>query len=86
MNRKDLIDAVSKALPSRADAVTAVRVAFETIRAALNRGEKVMISNFGAFRVKEHPPGTRRNPKTGQTVSVPTRRRVRFKASRRLLD
>ena len=86
MNRKDIIETLSRVLASRTDAARAVHVAFETIRSALNKGEKVMISNFGTFRVREHLPAKRRNPKTGETVDVPARRHVRFKASRNLLD
>lgn len=86
MNRLDIIKTVSKVLTTKGEAALAVETAFETVRAALNRGEKVVISNFGTFRVKSRQPRSGRNPKTGEAVSVPARRGVRFKASKNLLE
>ncbi len=86
MNRLDIIKAVSKVLTTKGESALAVETTFETVRAALSRGEKVVISNFGTFRVKARQPRTGRNPKTGEQVSVPARRGVRFKASKNLLE
>jgi integration host factor subunit beta len=86
MNRLDIIKSVSKVLTTRGEAALAVETTFETVRQALARGEKVVISNFGTFRVKPRQPREGRNPKTGAKVSVPARRGVRFKASKNLLD
>ena len=86
MNRLDIIKAVSKVLTTRGEAALAVETTFDTVRQALARGEKVVISNFGTFRVKARQPREGRNPKTGEKVSVPARRGVRFKASKNLID
>lgn len=86
MNRLDIIKSVAKVLTTRGEAALAVETAFETIRQALSRGEKVVVSNFGTFRVKSRQPRVGRNPKTGEQVSVPSRRGVRFKASKNLLE
>lgn len=85
MNRLDIIKAVAKILTTKGDATKAVETTFETVRAALAREEKVVISNFGTFRVKHRQQRLGRNPKTGQQVSVPPRKGVRFKASKNLL-
>lgn len=86
MNRLDIIKNVAKVLSTKGEAAAAVETAFETVRQALNKGEKVVISNFGTFRVKARQPRVGRNPKTGEQVSVPSRRGVRFKASKNLLE
>lgn len=86
MNRLDIIRAVAKVLASKGEASKAVHATFDTIRQALNGNEKVVISNFGTFRVKARQARSGRNPKTGETVSVPPRKGVRFKASRNLLS
>ena len=86
MNRLDIIKAVAKVLTTKGESALAVETTFETVRQALNRGEKVVISNFGTFRVKSRQPRTGRNPKTGEPVTVPARRGVRFKASKNLLE
>lgn len=85
MNRLDIIKAVSKVLSTKGEAARAVETTFETIRGALNNGEKVVISNFGTFRVKQRQQRQGRNPKTGDSVTVPPRKGVRFKASKNLL-
>ena len=85
MNRLDIIKAVSKVLTTKSEAAEAVHAAFKTMSDALKNGEKVVISNFGTFRVKERAERQGRNPKTGEAVHVPRRRSVRFKASKNLL-
>ena len=52
MNRLDIIKAVAKVLTTKGEAALAVETTFETIRLSLNQGDKVVISNFGTFRVK----------------------------------
>jgi len=86
MNRLDIIRAVAKVLTTKGEAARAVETAFETVREALNAGDKVVISNFGTFRVKSRQARHGRNPKTGESVEVPPRRGVRFKASKNLLE
>jgi DNA-binding protein HU-beta len=85
MNRLDIIKAVAKVLTTKGEAARAVETTFDTIRQALSSNEKVVISNFGTFRVKHRQQRVGRNPKTGQQVTVPPRRGVRFKASKNLL-
>jgi nucleoid DNA-binding protein len=84
MNKLDIIKAVAKVLTTKGEAVRAVETTFETIRTALGRDEKVVISSFGTFRVKHRQQRQSRNPKTGQPVAVPPRKGVRFKASKNL--
>jgi nucleoid DNA-binding protein len=86
MNRLDVIKSVAKVLTTKGEAAIAVEATFDAIRQGLIRGEKVVVSNFGTFRVKSRQPRTARNPKTGETVTVPGRRGVRFKASKNLLE
>ncbi|OGR83349.1 MAG: hypothetical protein A3J74_02965 [Elusimicrobia bacterium RIFCSPHIGHO2_02_FULL_57_9] len=86
MNRLDIIRAVAKVLTTKGEAAQAVETTFETIRSALNNEQKVVISNFGTFRVKHRQEREGRNPKTGQHVTVPPRKGVRFKASKNLLS
>ena len=86
MNRLDIIKAVSEVLTTKGEAASAVRRIFDVITNSLRNGEKVVISNFGTFRVKSRRPRQGRNPKTGSIVSVPPRRGIRFKASKNVLN
>ncbi len=40
------------------------------IEGAMTRGDRVELRGFGAFSVKNRPPRTGRNPRTGQKVAV----------------
>jgi len=57
-----------------------VKTIFETIEAALVRGERVEIRGVGIFTVKEHAPRVGRNPRTGEAVQIPAKRRPNFKS------
>ena len=46
---------------------------------ALIRGERIEIRNFGIFKTKITKPRIARNPQTGETLSLPARRKVTFK-------
>ncbi|MBI3298338.1 MAG: integration host factor subunit beta [Elusimicrobia bacterium] len=86
MNRLDIIKAVAQTLTTKGEAAKAVETTFEVVRQALRSGDKVVISNFGTFRVKGRQARVGRNPKTGESVEVPPRKGVRFKASKNLLS
>jgi nucleoid DNA-binding protein len=51
---------------------------------ALRDNRKVVISNFGTFKVKERMPRQMRNPKTNARVMVGPRKSIRFKPSKKL--
>ncbi|HSP66011.1 MAG TPA: HU family DNA-binding protein [Candidatus Deferrimicrobium sp.] len=58
-----------------------VRWFFDTISTALEKGDEVRIHGFGSFRTAQRAARMGRNPRTGEAVSVPARRVVRFAAS-----
>ena len=47
-----------------------VNAVLDEIEGAMTRGDRVELRGFGAFSVKNRPPRTGRNPRTGQKVSV----------------
>jgi nucleoid DNA-binding protein len=74
MRLKELNDAIAAACNVRANVVTAVQnETFRQIRAALDRGEKVVLPDFGSFVVKE---GAATEP------GAPAKRVVRFREQR----
>ena len=58
-----------------------VDLVFEMMKETLGRGEKIKISGFGNFvlRDKRQRPG--RNPQTGEPIKISERRVLTFKAS-----
>jgi len=63
-----------------------VETVFESIKDALKQGEKIEIRGFGNFRLKERQPRKARNPKTGESVDVPQKKAIRFKAGKALKE
>lgn len=53
---------------------------------SLDVNDKISIPGLGAFFMKERAAHMSRNPKTGASVSVPTKRKVSFKPSKDLKD
>jgi integration host factor subunit alpha len=66
---------------SRKESAELVDLVFEMMKETLGRGEKIKISGFGNFvlRDKRQRPG--RNPQTGQPINITERRVLTFKAS-----
>jgi nucleoid DNA-binding protein len=54
------------------------------LAAALAAGDAVELRGFGSLEVKERKERKARNPRTGETVIVPPRRRVLFRPGREL--
>ena len=46
----------------------------------LAKGETVELRNFGIFKVKSRKARTGRNPRTGESIPIPGKKAVRFKA------
>ena len=66
---------------SRKESAELVDLVFEMMKETLGRGEKIKVSGFGNFvlRDKRQRPG--RNPQTGQPIKISERRVLTFKAS-----
>ena len=85
MNKLELIREVSKIMPSETEAKMLVNRIFEVIIDNLKSGEKVVISNFGTFKISERKAKQARNPKTNEKVMVGAKKGIRFKASKKVL-
>lgn len=81
MNKTELIAAVAeKAGLSKKDADAAVSAVFDAVTAELAKGEKVQLIGFGTFEVRERAEKTGRNPRTGETMTIPASKVPAFKA------
>ena len=61
-----------------------VEALLEIVRQALARGEDIRIAGFGKFHTRFRWAKRGRNPRTGETIIIPSRRTVAFKAFRKL--
>ena len=59
---------------------------FHEISAALARGDRVELRDFGAFTVKKRAARTGRNPRTGETVAVQAKACPFFKPGKALRE
>lgn len=80
MTKKDIALKVSDATGIRQVIVKQVLEGiFDCVIGSLLRDEKIELRNFGVFKIKTRRPRIGRNPRTGQTVPVPSRRVVVFR-------
>ena len=83
MNKTHLIDAIQKELGPAATKKCAAAALNATL-AAISKAvatEKVQLVGFGTFETKTRPARTGRNPRTGETMTIPASTVVSFKAS-----
>jgi integration host factor subunit beta len=69
---------------SQRDIKKIVNVILATIVDAMARGGRVELRDFGTFSVRVREGGHRRNPKTGEVVTVARKAWPHFKAGREM--
>jgi DNA-binding protein HU-beta len=69
---------------TKTKAEIAVETVFESMKRALAHGDRIELRGFGVFNVKPRKTGIGRNPRTGQEVSIPPGKAVRFKPGKEL--
>jgi nucleoid DNA-binding protein len=84
VNKLDLIQEVAKVVPTQTEAKAAVNRIFAAMGRALQEGDKVVVQGFGSFHVVMRKSKPARNPRTGEAVRIPPRRRVKFKMGKEL--
>lgn len=87
MNKNDLIAAVAEAAElSKTDATRAVDAVFDSITEALKKGSEVRLVGFGTFVVTSRKATEGRNPRTGETIAIPSVKQPKFRAGKGLKD
>ena len=87
MNKQDLIGSVADSTGmSRTEAVRAVEAVFDTIGAALKRGDEVRLVGFGTFSVSNRKASTGRNPRTGEPMQIPASASPKFRPGKTFKD
>ena len=88
MTKSELILRIGELNPHlyHRDVERIVATIFEEIATALARGDRVELRGFGAFSVKRRDARQGRNPRTGETVAVTSKRIPFFKTGKQLRD
>ncbi|WP_255497673.1 HU family DNA-binding protein [Aquitalea sp. LB_tupeE] len=87
MNKQQLITTLAdKAGLAKVDALRLVDALEQTIREQTQQGNEVVFASIGKFKVKTTTARTGRNPKTGESLAIPAKRKVVFLPGKALKD
>jgi len=87
MNKNELIRAIANKVGiTLKDASLALDGTIEAITDALNAGEKIQISGFGTFEIKEKGAREGINPKTGEKIQIAASKIPNFKFGKAYKD
>ena len=87
MNKLELISALkTEANISKSESAKVVKVFFDDMANALAKGERVEIRGLCSFFVKDYKSYTGRNPKTGDRVTIKSKKLPFFKSGKELKE
>ena len=88
MTKSELIDAIvaQQDQITRREAEVVVNNILDAIGDALRRGDRVELRGFGSFYTKQRNARIGRNPKTGESVAVPSKIVPQFKPGKELRE
>lgn len=87
MNKAQLIELVSERTKStKSQSELILDATLKVIQEALKKGDEVKLVGFGTFSRSTRKPRQGRNPKTGETVKIPSAYVPRFKPGKDLKD
>ena len=88
MMKSELIERIARKQSHLAykDVELAVKSLLEQMSNSLSNGERIEISGFGSFSLHYRPPRAGRNPKTGDSVSLPGKHVPHFKPGKELRE
>jgi integration host factor subunit alpha len=82
MTKADIVEALYEKVGfSKKEAADLVELVFDTLKTTLSQGQKIKISGFGNFVVREKRSRIGRNPQTGESIEISARRVLTFRPS-----
>jgi integration host factor subunit alpha len=82
MTKADLVETIYEKIGfSRKESAEIVDLVFDLMKETLESGEKIKISGFGNFLVRQKRSRKGRNPQTGKEIQISARRVLTFKPS-----
>ncbi|MFA4873972.1 MAG: HU family DNA-binding protein [bacterium] len=87
MNKSELIEAVAeKSKITKKTAEDVVNLIFDSMVAAIVRGDRIEIRGLGSFIVKDYGAYVGRNPRTGESIEVKPKKLPFFKVGKELKE
>jgi len=81
--KKNLIDRIAASTGEQQSLIrSVVQKFFDEVSAELAQGNRLEFRAFGVFETKTSPARMARNPRSGERIPVPVKRRVVFKPGR----
>ena len=87
MTKSDIVETVYQNVGfTKKRAAEVVNLILDSMKEALEDGQKVKISGFGNFEIRNKDARKGRNPQTGAEITITERRVMTFKPSQVLKD
>lgn len=87
MNKQELVSQIAEHSGlKKADAERALDATILSVTAALKAGDDVRLVGFGTFKTAQREKSEGRNPRTGETITIPKKRIPKFAAGKQLKD
>ena len=82
MTKADIVEKIMTGTGlTKKDSTEMMETVFSIMKSTLERGENLKLAGFGNFQVKQKNDRRGRNPQTGETITILSRRVVTFKPS-----
>lgn len=83
MNKRSFVKSVAEyAGVSQKTANETINAAIAVITEALDKGDNVILPGFGSFVVTQQNVRNAKNPRTGETITIPARKVAKFKVGK----
>lgn len=87
MTKVELVSALAgKKGMTKKDSTEVVDIVLQEITGSLQKGEDVVFTGFGTFKVKERAARNGVNPATGEKIKIAASKAVTFKAGKTLKE
>ena len=87
MNKTELVAAIAERTElTKKDADQALKAFIDVVGDELSKGEKIQLAGFGTFEVTERAARDGINPRTKETIHIPSSKAPKFKAMKSLKE
>jgi DNA-binding protein HU-beta len=86
MNKSDLINEVATVVSTKKEAQSAVECVISSITKAMKKGEDVVLTGFGTFKVVNRKARKGRNPYTGEEIKIKATKAPKFTPGKALKE
>jgi len=87
MTKAELVDRIAEKTDlTKKDSEKALKATLEAIEDSLKDGNDLKLTGFGSFKVEHRKERMGRNPQTGEEITIPATRVVKFSPGKKLKE